>query len=137
MSVQIEWLLQPAKHNEGMSKRPISITIIGWLFIAIGLGAHFDTISHLNRYRSSGAPVGEWIYGFLLMELTRVLAIVSGVLMLRRYNFGRWLCIAWMAFHVILSISHTKMELAVHAIFLLLLTLLLFRHRATEYFRGY
>ena len=120
-----------------MSKRPISITIISWLFIAMGVVAQFDTISHLNRYRGSGRPVSDWIYGFLLMELTRLLAIVAGVLMLRRNNFGRWLCIAWIAFHVILSFSHTMMEVAMHAGFLLLLTFFLFRPRANEYFRGY
>ncbi len=120
-----------------MPKRPLSITIIGWLFIAIGLVSQFDTVSHWNRYRSSGAPVSDWIYGFLLMELTRVLAIVAGILLLRRSNFGRWLCIVWMGFHVSLSVRHEMMEVYMHAGILILLTYFLFRRPANEYFRGY
>ena len=120
-----------------MPKRPISVTIISWLFIAMGVISQLDTLSHLNMYRSSAAPVRDWITGFLLMELTRLLAIVAGVLMLKRNNFGRWLCITWMAFHVILSFGHTKFEVAMHAVFLFLLSYFLFRRPANEYFRGY
>jgi hypothetical protein len=103
----------------------------------MGVVSNFDTISHLNMYSASGRPVSDWIAELLLMELTRILAIVAGVLMLRRYNFGRWLCIAWMAFHVILSFRHTVFEVALHAVFLVLLTFFLFRRPANEYFRGY
>jgi len=71
------------------------------------------------------------------MELTRLLAIVAGVLMLKRNNFGRWLCIAWMAFHVLLSFGHAKFEVAMHAVILVLLSYFLFRRPANEYFRGY
>lgn len=120
-----------------MPKRPISITIISWLFIAVGLVSQFDTVSHWNRYRSSGSPASDWIYGFLLMELTRILAIVAGILLLKRNNFGRWLCIAWIAFHVALSFHHSMMEVSMHAAILVLLTYFLFRRPANEYFRGY
>ena len=120
-----------------MPKRPISVTIISLLFIAIGLLSQFDTLSHLNRYRGSGTPTREWIYGFLLMELTRVLAIVAGVLMLKRSKYSRWLAIVWLAFHVMLSFHHAIVEVAMHAVFLVLLTFFLFRRPANEYFRGY
>ena len=38
------------------------------------------------------------------MELTELLAMVSGAFMLRGHNWARWLALAWIIFHVILSI---------------------------------
>jgi len=120
-----------------MIKRPISVTIISWFFILMGVLSNFDTISHWNMYRASGRPASDWIVGFLVMELTRILAIVAGILMLRRNNFGRWLCVVWLAFHVVISIRHSITEVAMHAVFLFVLIFFLFRRPANEYFRGY
>ena len=120
-----------------MPKRPISVTVIGVFFILMGVLSQFDTVSHWNRYRASGRPVSDWITGFLIMELTRILAIVAGILVLRRINFGRWLCVVWLASHVLISLGHSMVEVAMHAVLLLVLIFFLFRRPANEYFRGY
>ena len=76
------------------NKRPISVTIVACVYLAVGTLAfvyHFREL--LSRQPDS---VG--------MELTEFLAVVCGVFMLRGHNWARWLALAWIAFHVILSV---------------------------------
>jgi hypothetical protein len=54
--------------------------------------------------------------------------------MLQARNWARWLALAWMAFHVILSVGHPPQELIVHTVILLLFAYLLFRPEARAYF---
>jgi hypothetical protein len=46
--------------------------------------------------------------------LVRITAIVSGAFMLRGSNWARWLSLAWIAFHLILSFFHSLQEVVVH-----------------------
>ena len=55
--------------------------------------------------------------------------------MLRGQNWARWLAVAWMAFHVAISVFHPLRELAIHVVFLVLIAWILFRPGATRYFR--
>ena len=76
------------------SQRPISVTIIACVYLAVGTVAfvyHFRELLSLQRDSVS-------------IELTEFLAIVSGAFMLRGHNWARWLALAWIAFHVILSV---------------------------------
>jgi hypothetical protein len=109
--------------------RPLSITLLACLYIAlgaIGFVAHFGEIRAENAFRYDGI----WI------EVVEVLAIVSGAFMLRGHNWARWLAIAWMAFHVVLSAFGALHELAIHAVFCAVIVWLLFRPDARQYFRG-
>jgi|SRR5215469_8773252 len=107
-------------------KLPLSITILGLIYIgvgAVGFASHFVTsLAHLNE--------GLWI------ELTELLAIVSGAFMLRGNNWARWLALAWMALHVILSAFGSLRELAIHCLFCAAIAWALFRPGAARYFRG-
>jgi hypothetical protein len=47
---------------------------------------------------------------------------------------GRWLLVAWMAYHVVLSYFHTFSELAMHAALLVVIVVALFYPRAAGYF---
>ena len=51
------------------------------------------------------------------IELTELLAIVSGVFMLRGHNWARWLALVWMAFHVAISFPVYRQMLIHLAIF--------------------
>ncbi len=106
-----------------MSKRPLSITIISWLFIAVGIVALAYHGTHLNENDI------VWVL------VVRFLAIVAGVGMLFRQNWARWLTAAWLAFHVYLSIHHELSELIVHALLLVVIGFFLFRSAANAYFR--
>jgi hypothetical protein len=103
-------------------KRPLSVTILGCLYIAvgtIGVAYHFTFPIH-----------DVWV------ELVRLLAIIGGAFMLRGHNWARWLALAWIAFHVILSAFHTWGEFAMHCLFCALIAWFLFRPDATRYFRA-
>ena len=108
--------------------RPLSVTILAWLYIAvgtIGFVSHFRAITARNAFRYDGI----WI------EIVELLAIVCGAFMLRGHNWARWLTIAWMAFHVVLSFG-AYLEFAIHALFCAAIAGILFRPVAERYFRG-
>ncbi len=112
-----------------MNKRPLSVTIIGWAYLVMGVAGfayHFTGLRVQHRFQSD----------ILLVELIFLIAIVSGAYLLRGHNWARWLVIAWMAFHVVLSIFHTISELAIHTLLCAVLTYFLFRAAATRYFRA-
>jgi len=110
-----------------MNKRPFAVTIIGWIFIAagaIGLAYHLTEIKPHQPF-----PVEDvWIF------LLRVVAIVSGVFMLRGRNWARWLALAWIAFHVVLSFFHSIHQVLVHGLLFVLIGYVLFRPEARAYF---
>ncbi len=56
--------------------------------------------------------------------------------MLRGHNWARWLALAWIAFHVVLSAFHALAELAVHSLFCAIMAYFLFRPAANGYFRA-
>ena len=107
-------------------QRPISVTIVACMYLAVGTLAfvyHFREL--LSRQPDS---VG--------MELTEFLAVVSGVFMLRGHNWARWLALAWIGFHVILSVFDSGHGLVVHALLCVVIAWILFRPEAARYFRG-
>ena len=112
-----------------MNKRPLSVTVIGCIFIAagvIGLAYHAPEFNTLHPF-----PY-EIVWG----ASVRLLAILGGVFVLRRRNWARWLLLAWIAFHVILSAFHSLSELIVHGLLFAVVACVLFRPRASAYFRG-
>ena len=109
--------------------RPLSVTLIGWLFVAAGV---VGLVYHAGEFRSQGA----FQYDLVWVSLVRLLAIVGGVFLLRGRNGARWLVTAWMAYHVVLSAFHSPAELAVHAVLLAVITYFLFRRPASNFFRG-
>ena len=56
--------------------------------------------------------------------------------MLRGHNWARWLAVAWIAFHVILSAFHSVQEAAFHALLCAVIIWSLFRAGSAGYFRG-
>jgi hypothetical protein len=108
------------------NKRPISVTILACVYLAVGVGGfavHFREL--LARHPDA---VG--------IEVTELTAIVCGVFLLRGQNWARWLALAWIAFHVILSAFHPIAELIIHAVFCAVFAWFLFRPEAARYFRG-
>ena len=107
-------------------KRPISVTIIACVYLAVdtlALVYHFRELLSLQRDSVS-------------IELTEFLAVVSGAFMLRGHNWARWLALAWIAFHVILSIVESDHGLAIHGLLSVVIAWILFRPEAARYFRG-
>ena len=109
-----------------MHRRPLLVTIVGCVLIAAGAIGFFY---HLGEFRTAGAfPSMVWV------ELVRLMAVLAGAFVLRGRSWARWLAIAWIGFHVVLSAFHTIPELAVHCLFFAVITYVLVRPDAARYF---
>ena len=112
-----------------MNKRPLSVAVISCLFIVAGaVGFAY----HLTEFKAQG-PFQSGIVGLCVV---RLLAILSGVFMLRGCNWARWLLLVWIAYHVILSAFHSLSELVMHSLLFALVAYFLLRPQASAYFRG-
>ena len=111
-----------------MNQRPRSITVISWVFIAVGVVAltYHLLPQHIAESRDEG---------LLWVCLVRLLAVVSGVFMLRGHNWARWLLVAWLALHVGLSFLHSAIQVIVHGLLSAVIVYFLFRPAASAYFR--
>jgi uncharacterized membrane protein HdeD (DUF308 family) len=107
---------------KGRKKIPVPVILIACLYLAVGIGGF---VAHFS---DRGAP--DWIW----VEVTESLAIVCGVFLLRAHNWARWLAVAWMAFHVVISFGELS-KLAIHSLFLVLIVWCLFRGDASRFFQ--
>jgi hypothetical protein len=120
-----------------MSKRPLSVLILGWLFViagTVGLIYHSRELIH-ELFPSAGAVDSREVIELIGINLGRVLGILAGVFVIKGRNWARWLCLAWIGFHVIISIWHSTFQVAFHAVFFLVIAFILFRQPAREYFQ--
>ena len=109
--------------------RPLHVTAFGWLFIAAGV---VGLVYHATELRIPGPVDPEQVWVLLL----RLLAIVGGAFLLRGAGWARWLVLAWIAYHVVLSAFHSSSDTLVHAALLALVAYGLLRSDAAAYFRG-
>jgi hypothetical protein len=106
-------------------KQPIPVLIVAILYLLVG-GVGF--VHHFPELTAGhGDAVG--------MEVTELLAVVAAVGLLLRKNWGRWLALAWIVFHVGLSLFHPLRELLIHATLCVLIAWLLFRPATASWFK--
>ena len=112
-----------------MVKRPLTVTLVAWLFIVAGMVG-------VTHHASDFDPGGSLAQGAVWVLLVRVLAIIGGVFVLRGANWARWLVIGWLAFHVALSAMHRDGSGTIaHAALLAAVASLLLRRDASAYFK--
>lgn len=120
-------------------RRPVSITFVGWLFIVVGCGgiASGALRSYKDVTGRNAAHVGlaHAARDFSFVVASGLLAIVGGFFVLRGRKAGRWLLVAWMAMHVVISIMHSLSQLAMHAVIFAVIFFFLYRPRASGFFR--
>ena len=110
------------------TKRPVPVTVVAFLFIAAGI---FGLVYHGQKYLKQPSLDHEvWIL------LLRALALIAGIFMLRGSVWARWLAIAWMVYHVILSLYHSISETLAHLGLLVIITVVLFLPKASAFFRN-
>jgi hypothetical protein len=105
--------------------RPISITILACVYLAVGVmgfAYHFRELISLQ-------------HDSLWIELTEALAIVCGVFMFRGRNWARWLALAWMLFHVIVSAFNSMHQFLMHSLICAVIAWVLLHPTAARYFR--
>jgi hypothetical protein len=110
-----------------MKKRPIPVIIVSVLFIlagASGLVYHFKEIHEPNAG-----------YETILVFVIRLLAIVCGVLIFMAVRWSRWLAVAWLLYHVVLSAFHSVSETITHIVLLIIVTVLLFIPVSNAFFK--
>lgn len=105
------------------NSRPVAVWVVACLYLLVGC------LALLYHWHDLGRPDGGWVI------LTESLAIVTGVFLLMRQNWARWLAVAWMGFHVAISYGDVG-KLIAHSCFLALIVWLLFRKDSAQYFRG-
>jgi hypothetical protein len=106
-------------------KRPLPVTILGGLFIVAGLTG---LVYHLSE--------GPLDRGIVLISIVRILAVVGGVFLLMGHNWARWLMLAWLAFHVVVSAFHSLSECIAHLVLLLIVGYVLLWPPASKYFQS-
>ena len=120
-----------------MKARPLSVTIIGWLFIAVGiitflagLQSFFDIITGNNIPSLTSHETLDLV----LASTTRLLAIIAGAFILYGFNWARWLLVIWMAFHIVISFQGTLWIIIFHCVIFGLITYFLFRPVVSTWF---
>lgn len=100
------------------------VIVIALLYLAVGI------LGFAYHFRSLLA----WQQDSVWVGATELLAILIGVFLLRGQNWARWLAVAWMVFHVVLSAFHSYAQAIVHAAFLALIVWALFSPASGRYF---
>lgn len=108
-----------------LSRRPFAVTAIAWLFIAVAVIAFG---AHLHE------SVANW-HEVIWIALTEFVGLLCGVFLLRGGNWARWLAVAWLAFHVVLSL-YAPRELIFHLLIFAGIAWILFRPESAAYFRS-
>ena len=108
-------------------QRPLSVTIVAWLYMAVGTIGFF---AHLSEFIARRA----FHFDAIEIEAVEIVAIVSGVFLLRGRNRARWLALAWIIFHVAISFD-VMSKLIVHSLLCAAIAWALFHRKASEYFR--
>jgi hypothetical protein len=114
---------------ENMKGRPLPILSVAILFIIVGL------VGFVNHIKDFFEP-GEKLYVTLLIQLLRIIAIVSGILLLRANNSGRWLSIAWIVSHIVIGALNSTFQLIAHIVLLIIVSILLFLPVSSAYFQN-
>ena len=121
-----------------MRHRPRSISLVGWLFVAVGcIGIVGHTWSRMAPPASTneGGHGAESPLDFGLAAASGFIAILGGAGALRGFDWGRWLLAAWMVAHIGISALHSWFEMWVHVVLFTAVSIVLFRPRASAYFR--
>ena len=106
-------------------RRPIPVTILGCLFITVGVVA--------LAYHLSQGPLDWWV---ALISFIEVIAIVGGVFLLKGRNWARWLMISWVAFHVGVSAFHSLSDCIAHAVLFVAVAYFLLTPPDSKYFQA-
>ena len=106
-------------------KRPIPVLIVVGVYLLVGV------MGFVYHFRELTAGHQDAIG----IELTELTAIVAGVGLLFRQNWARWLALAWVVLHVIISLFHPLGELLIHAALCIVIAWLLFRPGTARWFK--
>lgn len=108
-------------------KRPIVVTILAFLLMLTGAAGLVGDSTHFKSLPAH-------FYETMGIAALHGIAIVAGAFLLRGHNWARWLAIAWITFHLGISLWHSAEELLIHFIVFALFLWALFRGKSGKYF---
>lgn len=104
-------------------KRPLTVTILGCLFIAVGV---VGLLYHLTEKPPD--------LSVLLISCVSILAIIGGIFLIKGCNWARWLVLAWLALHVGISAFDSLPQTAAHTVLLIVIGYFLLTPPVSKYF---
>jgi uncharacterized membrane protein HdeD (DUF308 family) len=110
--------------NLNSMTRPFQVTVLGWLFIVVGI---LSTARHLWE-----GTLDRWMIAIVLVG---VIAIVAGIFLLRGARWARWLALAWLAFHVGVGALNSLSAALPHVVLLLVIGYVLLGPPTAKYFQ--
>lgn len=122
-----------------MMKRPTSVSIIAWFLIATSL------ISVITSYTSLDNPIAQELMAKNLLPLSvqyvmlyfgLAISVASGVAMLKGWNWGRTLYVAWSVCGLVIGLVTSPMKLVLipSAIVLAIIVFFLYRPKVNAFF---
>ena len=122
-----------------MRKRPIALTIIGWMLIVMGIFAVFGTSANLKDpqvieyMRQSPLPLS---FQYAILAVGVMIMTFSGLGILKGKNWARLLYVGWGLFSFLMSLAIGTMQASMipGLIFFLVIAYFLFRQDAHSYF---
>jgi hypothetical protein len=106
-------------------KRPFEVTFIGFLFIVIGV---VSSVFHLWS-----GPLDRWT---VPIAAVGIIAIIGGIFLLWGCNWARWLLLAWLAVHVVLSAFNSASQTLAHLVLFAVIGYFLVWSPAAKYFQA-
>lgn len=124
-----------------MNQRPKSITVVCWILIIMG------ALSLVTSITTLGNPVAREIMAkspipiniqYVMMYAGILIMLVSGVAMLNRQNWARFLYVGWSTIGFIIGLATSPMKAAMipGIVLFLIIVFFLFRPQANEYFKA-
>ena len=104
-------------------KRPWEVTFLGGLFILVGIAGLSYHLSH--------GTLDSWM---LLIALNEIVAIACGAFLILGRSWARWVLLAWLAFHVVISALNSVSEAIAHGVLLTAIAYFLLKSPASRYF---
>jgi len=122
-----------------MGKRPTSVTVVAWILIVSGGISLITTTAMINNPTAldlmSKSPLPIPVQ-YAISYIGMFVMVVSGIVMLKGHNWGRFLYVVWTVIGFLIGIVTSPMRAAMipGLVIFLIFAFFLFRPNANEYF---
>jgi hypothetical protein len=112
-----------------MRKRPIAVTVVGWLMMAAG------AFGLARGFMGAGRlwPPNQDLMWIVVVD---TIGIACGIFLLRGQNWARWLTLVWLGAHAVIISFFNRQAVLAHFVIFAMIAYLMFRADVREYFCG-
>jgi hypothetical protein len=118
-----------------MKKRPLSVTIISWIYILLSILILFGTLLRM-LHPAFRQAVLQHLDSFMFTRLGPVLGIICGIFMLRGCNWARQLIFVWFAIAALSIVVFQPWDIWKPTLLFIIAVFFLYRPSAADYFRA-